>query len=216
LSIDTQRRSGHPSAGAKLAAALRAGCQVADGAIDALLPPSYRGVSGDYWTPVYTAMYAARWLCPDASARVLDVGSGVGKLCVIGSLVTGATFTGVEQRPHLVEVARQLAADVDARSALFICADAFALDWTAFDGFYFFNPFGEGDHPVQLRLDDTVAYPEDAHARTVARLTEKLESLRAGTRVVIYHSLGCDLPAGFQRAERSWQAESALELWVKR
>ena len=203
-------------AGARLGDALRSGCQIADHAFDALLPPRYRSLSGDHWTPVGTALQAARWLCPDARARVLDVGAGVGKACVIGSLATSATFVGVEQRPHLVEVARQRAASVGASSATFLCADAFSLDWSEFDGLYFFNPFSEADLPVQLRQDSTVAYPEDDHAQTMAKLIGKLASLKPGARVSVFHALGCPLPEEFRRAEHAEHGDSALELWVKR
>ncbi len=99
---------------------------------------------------------------------------GVGKLCVAASLLTGASFVGIEQRPHLVHVARGLASELRASSATFICADAFALDWRQFTGLYLYNPFAEALFPDSLRIDRTVPFAEDRHAASISHLLKSL------------------------------------------
>ena len=74
------------------------------------LPPPLREKAGRYFTPVAVARRASQML-RDANAKwVLDVGSGSGKFCVVAALESPAVqFVGVEQRAHLVDVARATA-----------------------------------------------------------------------------------------------------------
>lgn len=89
--------------------AVRSGKTVADPAFDAIYPERVRVFSWRYWTPVEVARRAAQLLVTSESTRVLDIGSGAGKFCLVGALTTRATFTGIEQRQHLVEVAQWIA-----------------------------------------------------------------------------------------------------------
>ena len=201
---------------ARLRAALQGGADIPDSAFDGLLPEHLRHeISEAHWTPARTCRLAAGWLAPDASARVLDVGAGVGKLSLIGALSTGARFTGVEIRPHLVETARALAAELSAGQASFVCADAVALDWSGYDALYFFNPFSEVLFPDDRRIDASLPFGEAEQGLAMARVFAKLAALREGTRVVVYHALGCRFPDGFHRARREFSVHSTLELWVR-
>src|SRR5678816_1567594 len=67
---------------------------------DALVCPSHS---------VAIAAIATEWLGQTNASRILDVGAGPGKVCLIGALRTEAQFVGVEQRHSLV-VAAQAAA----------------------------------------------------------------------------------------------------------
>lgn len=199
----------------RTSAALRAGADVSDAAFDAHLPRRYRWPSGRHWTPVAACREAARWLAPHPDSRVLDVGSGIGKLCVIGSLTTAATFVGIEQRPHLVHAARALAAQLGADSASFLSGDAFAADWREFDSLYFYNPFAEPLFPEPMRIDLTLPHSEAAHDLAIRRLVDKLAGLPVGARLVVYHDLGCALPDGYRRVEQKAVDHSDLELWLR-
>lgn len=199
----------------RIAATLRAGANIGDSTFDAHLPRRYRWASETHWTPVAACREAAEWLAPEPGARVLDVGSGVGKLCLVGSLTTGATFVGIEQRPHLVQIARALGGQLGATTATFLCDDAFAVDWRDFSSIYFFNPFAEALFPEALRIDLTVEQTEQRYELAIAHLSDRLANLGRGTRVVIYHALGCVLPDGFHRIDRKRSAHSHMELWVR-
>ena len=200
----------------RLAAALRAGEPVTDATFDALLPKRWRWVSETHWTPVEVCRAAAAWLAPNPGSIILDVGAGVGKLCLVGALATGASFVGVEQRPHLVEVAAALGAELGATSATFLCADAFTLDWRDFNSLYFFNPFAEATFPQPLRIDATVKQSEEQHAALIERLEGKLQGLLPGARVVVYCGLGRRVPEAFERTASEPLGHNNLELWVRR
>ena len=207
---------GRPAEVLRLAAALRAGAPVTDAAFDALLPKRWRWIADTHWTPIEVCRAAAPLLAPGPDAIVLDVGSGVGKLCLAGALSTGASFVGVEQRPHLVKVASALGEELGAPSAKFVCADAFSLDWRDFTSLYFFNPFAEAIFPQALRIDATVKQTEEQHAALIDRLHGRLTDLRPGARVVVYCGLGCRVPDAFERQERQRLVNNNLELWVHR
>jgi SAM-dependent methyltransferase len=213
---DGQRtEEGRTEALARLSAGLRAGEAVTDAAFDALLPKRWRWVSDTHWTPLEVCRAAAPLLAPGPEAIVLDVGSGVGKLCLSGALSSGASFVNVEQRPHLVKVASALAEELGALSAKFVCADAFSLDWHDFTSLYFFNPFAEAIFPQALRIDATVKQTEEEHAALIDRLEGRLTDLRPGARVVVYCGLGCRVPEAFERRESQRLGHNNLELWVR-
>jgi SAM-dependent methyltransferase len=199
-----------------IGAALRAGESVSDVTFDAHLPVRYQAASVVHWTPMQACKDAVEWLAPEPGARVLDVGSGVGKLCLVGALTTPATFVGVEQRPHLVELSRNLAWQLGAKSALFVCKDAFDIDWGDYSSLYFYNPFIEGLFTEDRRIDTAIELSEELHAASVLRLADKLSTLRKGTRVVVYHALGCTFPCGFERVALKRSVHSDLELWRRK
>src|SRR5258708_32599839 len=79
-----------------------------------------RALSGQHWTPVAVAARAADLLTRAGATRILDVGAGVGKFCIVGALSTAAEFVGVERREGLVQVARRAAAQVGSKRPPFI------------------------------------------------------------------------------------------------
>lgn len=201
-----------PESPAALADALRSGRRVSDEAFDASYPDAVRAASAAFWTPVDVALEAAALLVAGAGARVLDVGSGAGKLCVIGALATGASFTGVEKQPELVEVARDHAARFGATGARFLVGGPDAVEWSDFDAIYLFNPF---------RVLPAADGPgvEVARERPLADivLTERLlDVARPGTRVVTYCGFGGDMPDAYALVPRSRGVSPHLRMWVKR
>ena len=110
------------------AEALRNGASPSDKIFDSVYPKSLQAISTVHFSPVAVAVRAAQLFEKAAVKRVLDVGSGVGKFCVIGSLCTkSAHFTGVEQRPALVQVARDSAARMRADRTEFLEGNAVGL-----------------------------------------------------------------------------------------
>ena len=134
---------------------------------------------------------------------------------MVGSLTTAATFVGIEQRPHLVQVARALAGELGANSATFRCGDALAVDWREFSSLYFYNPFAEPLFSEPMRIDLTFEQSERGQELSVTRLFGKLADLERGTRVVVYHALGCSLPQEFRLVDRKWSGHSSIDLWVR-
>jgi SAM-dependent methyltransferase len=180
------------------------------------LSPKYRAMSIVHWSPAEACRAAAKLLKTRASDRVLDVGSGVGKFCVLAALSHRGHFYGVEQRRDLVDEAESVARHFEAERASFIHSDAFELDWSSFDAFYFYNPFGELRFDMTRRIDNAVTYDPAKHRQSVESVRDKLAAMPAGTRVVLHHGFGGRLPDKYEQTAVEPLEDGDLELWVKR
>lgn len=167
-------------------------------------------MSPAHWTPANVAIRVAALLAPADGSRILDIGAGVGKLCSIGALSTGATWFGVEQHEPLVAVARQVARWLGvARQTEFVHDDAFELDWNAFDALYMYNPF---ELPLFPHEDET------DHRVQIARVQQRLTRLPPTTPVVTLHGFGGAMPPTFELVhhERVPVVGVDLALWIQR
>lgn len=185
---------------------------VLDAEFDQVFPEELRERSHQHWTPVEIAMRAAELLAPDPGIRVLDVGAGVGKVSLIGALVTGAVWWGVEQDQTLVAAANHAAwlLGIGDRTR-FVHGDGSRMPWDDFDAFYFYNPFGTlllAPHASPFVRYATIQ-------NTLRRVHQRLTNTRVGTRVVTYHGYGGPMPAGFSQAARERAGGDALELWIR-
>lgn len=199
----------------KIAEYLKRGVPVADSIFDKIYPDEIAKNSGLHWTPVKVGIMAAKLLCGGAERRVLDVGSGCGKFCLVASLTAPGQFIGVERRTYLSEIAKESAIRLGS-GAKFANQDAFDVDWSYYDAFYFYNPFYEVKE-ADMRIDSSLdgkGLPE--FSAYVTATTERLSKLRSGTRVVTYHGFGGVVPTSYELVQRLPACSSVLNLWVKR
>jgi hypothetical protein len=207
---------------------LREGRAVADRAFDEMYPKWARTLSGTHFTPVDVAILAARWLTAEGSeigaapfgmtdgrpVRVLDVGAGVGKFCLVGALATRGVFTGAELRPHLASLANEVARRYGIKRCSFIAADVFSLEWRDFDAFYLFNPFAEL-LPECPFIDNEIERTAEQYHRYVSALEARLDELPEGARLVTYHGFGGRMPFGWNPITSQRMHAGSLALWQK-
>jgi cyclopropane fatty-acyl-phospholipid synthase-like methyltransferase len=196
-----------------IASALRHGSPLADPMFDLIFPAEQRLRSWVHWTPIDVALRASALLAVRPGARVLDIGAGVGKLCLIGALTTDASWFGIELDANMVDAARAAAAllGVEQR-ATFVRADATLVEWDTVDSIYLFNPFAEGlfahaSDPLERR-DTYVAY--------VAAVQRRLHAAPGGTRVVTYFGFGGEMPPGYELVHRELARDDELCVWERR
>jgi predicted RNA methylase len=192
---------------------LRGGRRVSDFQFDQVYSAEIRNLSRIHWTPVEVAIRAAELLVADENTRVLDVGAGSGKFCIVGALSSPGQFVGVEQRPQLVDFARKAAEELGADRASFVVGNMVDLDWSLFDAFYLFNPFYE-NQVKEIRIDDTVSHAQDKFSKYVEAVRTKLKEAKPGTKVATYHGFGGDLPFGYRLLAKEPAGTSYLEVWV--
>lgn len=198
--------------------ALCAGAPLPDAVFDRLLPEELRRLSSHHWTPVDVARRAASWLTEHANGhplRVLDIGAGVGKLCIIGALTTRARFEGIEHRPQLARIAADLARATGARDALVTPGTLAQIQWEHFDGFYLFNPFEENVRGPSDHLDGTVELSPQRYQDDVAQVERGLLRARIGARVVTYNGFGGLFPSSYHLARSEPAGDAVLRLWIK-
>jgi SAM-dependent methyltransferase len=198
-----------------VAAVLKSGYLVADRTFDRMYPSALRFLSQQHWTPVAVSSRAAQLLVEAGASRILDVGSGPGKFCIIGALTTDAIFTGIDQRQQLVEIARAVAFRIGAGRARFLHADALRFPFRRFDGFYLYNPFYERLDPAVVPIDDTLGLSPQAFQRSVLKTTRKLARLPVGVAVVTYHGFGGVMPESYSRVHQEEAGTDRLDVWIK-
>lgn len=179
-----------------------------------LYPISVKSLSSAHWTPIRIAMLAAEWLAPFADIKVLDVGSGVGKFCIVGAIHTKGQFTGVEHRPQLVQQAKKAVKKAEVSNVEFLLADMASIDFSQFDCFYFFNPFYENIVPDSA-IDNDIELSVEKYQDSMKLVYEKLDQLKVGTRVATFCSSDTEIPPSYELVS-SAQESKELRFWVKR
>jgi len=163
---------------------------------------------------VKVALRVRDWLGTDPGLRVLDVGSGCGKFCLVFAGSGPGRVTGVEQRPGLHQAAEAGAAALGLTNARFVCGRMEELDWRGFNAFYFFNPFYER---IAHRngIDDRTPPHAGLYFDLIRTVREKLDGARSGSRVVTYHGMGGRLPPDWTLIRSEQIHTDELQLWVK-
>jgi SAM-dependent methyltransferase len=192
--------------------ALERGDALTDRDFDRLYPHHVRELSRAFWTPVRVAQRAAELLAPAKDRRVLDVGSGVGKFCIVAA-ARGLEVTGLEHREDLVRIARSVAERVQA-AALFVHGDLGAVDWADYGAFYFYNPFFENVHRDN-HIDERVELSSRKFEADLGAAVAALALAPVGTRVVTYHGLGAPLPPTYRLIANESAGSDTLKLWVR-
>lgn len=195
--------------------ALRLKEVVADTFFDRLYPDEISKISSTFWTPVKVARCASEWLTAGGATRVLDIGAGVGKFCIVGALTTGVEFVGVEHRPHLVAIARQAVWQLGVKGVRIIDGSFATLAWDDYQAYYFFNPFQENVAQERfLRVDDSVELSPRRFHDEIDRVQDLLARAPIGARVATYHGFGGEMPAGYQAVQQPAHMGD-LRYWLK-
>lgn len=184
-----------------------------DLAFNKLYPVSSQLLSEKHWTPLKIARKAARFLGADDGARVLDIGSGVGKFCLAAAYYQpNVRFFGIEQRHHLYHTAETARLNLALPNVEFIYGNFTQLDLTAYNHFYFYNSFHENlveyDH-----IDESIDYSVELYFYYTRFLFKQLEKMPSGTRIATYHSLEGEIPRDFLLAGSA--LDSQLKFWIK-
>jgi SAM-dependent methyltransferase len=194
--------------------ALRSGTQPTDRDFDEVFSEETRKLSSCHWTPVQVAVCAAEMLVTGRGTKVLDVGCGSGKFCLIGAATQDANFAGVDQRHHLLLEGRAIAKNASIRNAEFIHGNMMDLDWSDYNAFYLYNPFLENICMPAI-IDESVPLRPEFYHRYVEAVQQKLMALPLGTRVVTYHGFGGEMPYGYSMVTNQKIGSDFLKCWIK-
>ena len=143
--------------------------------LEEYLPADLQVKATMHFTPPALARQVARILAPRDGMNVLDVGAGAGMFCIAAAQAARwAHFVGVEWRTRLVEVATKIAGQLRVPNVEFVCSDALALDWSAYDAFYFYNPFAEHVMESPFVIDRTVPLEPTRYDHYIDGVCERL------------------------------------------
>lgn len=185
---------------------------VNDAAFDWMYPEHFQLLSLKHWTPLAIARKAAEFL-REPGARVLDIGSGIGKFCLAGAYHFPETyFYGVEQRLDLLQLAQDAKAYTQLTNAHFIHANITQVNFKEFDHFYFYNSFYENVDEAN-QIDDTIELSVNLYNYYTQYLFTALNEKPPGTRLVTFHSLEQEIPPDYRLTDVSYN--TLLKMWIK-
>lgn len=183
-----------------------------DQTFDWLFPEHFQLISKKQWTPISIAQQSAGFLALPGS-KVLDIGSGIGKFCLIAARQHPATmFFGVEQRPELVHHANVAMEFLRLDNLEFIHANMTQINFKAFDHFYFYNSFFENVDFIG-RIDDSVETSLALYKYYTQYLSANLDRMPQGTRLVSFQGSGKEVPENFTLVKSTFNG--LLNMYVK-
>ena len=183
-----------------------------DAAFDWMYPEHFQLLSLKHWTPLAIAQKAAEFLA-EPGARVLDIGSGIGKFCLAaGYHFPESYFYGVEQRHELIYHAEEAKGYTQLSNVNFIYANVTQVNFKEFDHFYFYNSFYENIDPNN-QIDDTIETSESLYTYYTNYLFKALDDKPPGTRLVTFHTFAEEVPSSYKLADVS--CSMLLKMWIK-
>lgn len=192
---------------------LMKGIEVTDQEFDAELYPEPIGkISLFHFTPIDIAIKAAQYLVNAPGVRVLDIGSGAGKFCIVGAVCTEGHFTGIEQRESFYDLSKLIAKKRKISNVDFIHANITTIDFSEYQAFYFYNSFYE-NLVTEDEMNDSIIKKRELYQTYSAYVKSQLDSMPIGTRLVTYFSSGYEVPESY-RATHKFKSEK-LTLWEK-
>ena len=183
-----------------------------DISFDQLYTESLRDIAEFHFTLVAVAIAAADYLVNSPTSKVLDIGAGAGKFCMIGAVTTEGHFTGVEQRTNLVSVAQELSKEHQLGNTTFIADNIINIDFTQYSAFYHFNAFYENIDPSG-EIDQDVTLNKELYLIYSRYVKDQLESLPIGTKLATYFSYKDEVPKSYKAVKKMFGGK--LIFWEK-
>jgi SAM-dependent methyltransferase len=180
---------------------------------DQLYPLKIQELAKRHWTPLSVARKAAGFLAAENNARILDIGSGVGKFCLAaGYYKPKAFYYGVEQRISLVYKAETARHILRLENVSFIHGNFTKLDFRNYDHFYFYNAFYENLVGTD-KIDNSIVYSGELYNYYNRYLYHELDQKPAGTRLATYHSMEDEIPQSYHVVGS--EMDNLLKFWIK-
>ncbi len=185
---------------------------------DSVLPFYYLSLSTIHWTPVEVVLFVAEFLRDlPLNSKILDIGSGCGKFCLILSYLLPNKIYGIEQRMDLFQVAEKMRIANNVRNVEYLNMNMMDIqDWNQYDVFYLFNPFQEHINDFKLmRIDDSLVFDKLYYLQYTTEVIRRLSCLKKGTKLITFHGFGGVLPNSWKlQISKSFDGGD-LSLWEK-
>lgn len=178
-----------------------------------LYPDPIQLLAQRHWTPLAVARKAAHFLAAENDARILDIGSGVGKFCLAAAhYKPKAHYYGIEQRKKLVSHAEEAREILCLENVSFINGNFTQIDFRDYDHFYFYNAFYENLIGTN-KIDDSIDYSLELFNYYNRYLFKQLEQKPPGTRLATFHSLEDEIPKDYHIVGS--EMSDLLKFWIK-
>jgi len=178
-----------------------------------LYPDSLQCLSRNHWTALSVASKAANFLAAENGARILDIGSGIGKFCLAAAYYKPrALYFGVEQRKDLVEYGETARLRLGLNNVSFIHGNFTRVDFENYDHFYFYNAFYENVASAE-KIDDNISCSIELYNYYNYYLYKQLEKMPSGTRVATFYGAEDIMPPAYHVGGSD--LDDLLKYWVR-
>jgi tRNA A58 N-methylase Trm61 len=191
---------------------LRLKMDVSDEEFNLMYNDRIRKLDRRHWTSIAIAQSACEFLVQRPGTAVLDIGSGVGKFCMVSAASSEGHFTGVEQRLDLFELSNKLAQQYNIENVNFIHANITSISFNDFDAFYFYNSFFE-NLVVKDKIDEKLKSEKSLYNIYSSYVFKQFASLKVGARIVTYCSPTKIIPRSYKMISSS--RGGLLKFWMK-
>ncbi len=186
---------------------------ISDEEFDHIFPKREQRISNRHWTPIHISKMASEFLCHKDNLNILDIGSGVGKFCLVAAtLHPKCNFWGVDFRANFVNIASKIKRSYAMNNLNFMCRDILGMSIMEYDGAYFFNAFQE-------RIDATAKIDEQSirshfqYYKYMEHLFNQFNHMAIGSRIATYHTPSFFIPKNFRLEEE--HLNGMLRFYVK-
>jgi len=178
-----------------------------------LYPANMQRVASRHFTPIRIAKLAADFLATPRS-KVLDIGSGTGKFCLVGAYYhPDVEFIGIEQRSNLITQGLRAQRTLGLQNVSFLNGNFIQLNLQDFDHFYFFNSFYE-NVDKEGRIDEKVDHSTEQFINYERHLYDGLKKMPGGTKLVTYHARIQEIPKTYALVNKLENGD--LKYWIKK
>lgn len=179
-----------------------------------LFPSSIQALAQRHWSPLVVARKASGFLAKEDNVRILDVGSGIGKFCLVaGYYNPNVSVYGIEQRKGLVNHADSAKEILNLNNVFFIHGNFTQVDFRNYDHFYFYNSFYENLDDSN-KIDESIEYSTELYNYYNQYLCMQLEQKPAGTRVATFHCLKNEVLQSYTLVDTEF--ENQLLYYIKK
>ena len=185
---------------------------ILDTDFNTIYPSPLNDLAGLHFSPITVIQEAIEFLVQQEGTRVLDIGSGAGKFCMVGASCSTGVFTGVEQHEHLHLISKKMSKFYQIKDVHFIHQNINTINFSDYDAFYFFNSFYE-NLDTSDSLISNMEINRDLYHEYSAYVYNQLQHMPIGTRLVSYFSYNLEIPNNYLLQSSSH--EGKLKMWVK-
>ncbi len=193
---------------------IKSNIDISDTEFDSIYPDRIKASAEMHFTPFDVAKIAARYLAHKTGTRILDIGAGAGKFCMIGSACTEGYFTGVELRETLCSAATRISKQYSLENTDFINANITDISFKDFDAFYFYNAFYENVSRMGIgRINNELDLSRELYDTYSFYVKNQLDSMPVGTKLVTYFSFSKEIPDSYHLQFTDFDGK--LKMWEK-
>jgi len=186
---------------------------LSDEEFNAVFPDHIKSLCFRHFTNLEVSKKVIGWLnSRGQKLRVLDLGCGVGKFCVVAASQTTHHFTGVDFREDYILIAESLKNKYDLQNLDFVSGNILDVNFGHFNAFYLFNPFLEQIDET-AKLDSRYKTSPLLYSIYENHVRQQFEAMPAGTIVITYYVTPQQMPHNFKIIETGFNG--FLKLWLK-